>query len=214
MKKYGIRSNYRKIYEQHYGIIPKDENGRCYEIHHIDGNRSNNNITNLKAVSIKEHYDIHYAQKDWGACFRISQRLKLSPKEKSFISSQCQKKRLLNGTHPWLNGEPSRQRELKKIIEGTHPFIQSGFASKREFKKVREGRHPFVGGKIQSKSNQQRLKNKTHHLLGHNYNRIRLDNGTHPSQLKWICTHCNIKGKGKGNLIRYHEDNCKKISKL
>jgi len=54
-------TNYRKIYEQYYGPIPRDEQGRSYEIHHIDGNHSNNDPTNLKCVSIQEHYDIHYS---------------------------------------------------------------------------------------------------------------------------------------------------------
>ena len=53
--------NYRKIYEDHYGQIPLDEEGRSYDIHHIDGNHNNNDISNLKAVTIQEHYDIHYA---------------------------------------------------------------------------------------------------------------------------------------------------------
>ena len=39
--------NYRKIWEQHFGPIPRDQDGRSYEIHHIDGNRSNNNIEKL-----------------------------------------------------------------------------------------------------------------------------------------------------------------------
>lgn len=39
---------YRKIYENHFGPIPKDKDGRSYEIHHIDGNRKNNEISNLK----------------------------------------------------------------------------------------------------------------------------------------------------------------------
>lgn len=50
---------YRKIYESHYGPIPIDETGRTYEIHHIDGNSENNDISNLKCVSIQEHYNIH-----------------------------------------------------------------------------------------------------------------------------------------------------------
>ena len=45
-------NKYRKIYENHYGTIPKDENGRSYEIHHIDVNHSNNDLHNLKLVSI------------------------------------------------------------------------------------------------------------------------------------------------------------------
>jgi hypothetical protein len=35
---YCTTNNYRKIYENHNGIIPKDSDGRTYEIHHIDGN--------------------------------------------------------------------------------------------------------------------------------------------------------------------------------
>ena len=57
-------NKYRKIYESHNGPIPKEDNGRSYEIHHIDGNHFNNDPSNLKAVSIQEHYDIHYSQGD------------------------------------------------------------------------------------------------------------------------------------------------------
>ena len=45
MAKYETKKH-RKIYEQYHGIkIPKD-----MEIHHIDGNHSNNDINNLKLV--------------------------------------------------------------------------------------------------------------------------------------------------------------------
>jgi hypothetical protein len=57
-------SIYRKIYEQNFGPIPKEPNGRTYEIHHIDGNHNNNDPTNLSAMTIQEHYDIHYSQGD------------------------------------------------------------------------------------------------------------------------------------------------------
>ncbi len=46
--------NYRKIYENQYGKIPKG-----YHIHHIDGNPFNNEISNLKCVSPEEHSEIH-----------------------------------------------------------------------------------------------------------------------------------------------------------
>jgi hypothetical protein len=52
---------FRKIYEDYFGPIPKDSDGRSYDIHHIDGDHSNNHPSNLKAVTIQEHYDIHYA---------------------------------------------------------------------------------------------------------------------------------------------------------
>ena len=56
-------SDYRKIFMKTYGSIPKDKDGRSYEIHHIDGNNSNNSPENLKAVSIEEHYYIHLDRK-------------------------------------------------------------------------------------------------------------------------------------------------------
>lgn len=37
-------SIYRRLYEQAHGPIPKDKQGRSYEIHHIDGNRKNNPV--------------------------------------------------------------------------------------------------------------------------------------------------------------------------
>jgi len=62
---------YRKIYEQHHGPIPVESDGRTYEIHHIDGDHNNNDPGNLKAVTVKEHYNIHYAQGDYNACVNV-----------------------------------------------------------------------------------------------------------------------------------------------
>ena len=97
-------TKYRRIYEQHNGPIPKEENGRSYEIHHIDGNHSNNNPTNLKCVTLREHFDLHYSQKDHGACWKMSKRMKLSSLEISELASMHNKQRVENGTHPFLNG--------------------------------------------------------------------------------------------------------------
>ena len=72
---YCTTTNYRKIYENHNGLIPKEVNGRTYEIHHIDGNHSNNSPSNLIAVTIQEHYEIHYNQHDWNACKMIKLRM-------------------------------------------------------------------------------------------------------------------------------------------
>ena len=92
-------NKYRRIYENHFGPIPKDEDGRSYEIHHIDGNHSNNDPINLKCVTIQEHYDIHYSQGDWNACFIMAARIDLSPNKKSDLSSRAAKKRVENRTH-------------------------------------------------------------------------------------------------------------------
>lgn len=74
--------DYRKLYEEIHGIIPIDDHGRSFEIHHIDGNHNNNSIVNLIAVSIEEHYNIHYKQGDYNACSLICKRMNLTEKEK------------------------------------------------------------------------------------------------------------------------------------
>lgn len=53
-------SIYRKIYEQHFGPIPKDELGRSYHIHHKDGNPFNNDPSNLEALSCVDHQHEHF----------------------------------------------------------------------------------------------------------------------------------------------------------
>ena len=45
---------HRLIYEDHHGPIPKG-----MQIHHIDGDTTNNDISNLEMVSISEHNQIH-----------------------------------------------------------------------------------------------------------------------------------------------------------
>lgn len=67
--------NYRKLYKSVFGEIPKDDLGRSYEIHHIDGNHNNNSIENLLCVSIEEHYNIHLSQGDFAAANLIAERI-------------------------------------------------------------------------------------------------------------------------------------------
>ena len=154
-----MKINYRKIYEQHYGKIPKDENGRSYQIHHIDGNRENNDISNLKCVSIKEHYDIHYSQKDWGACYLIGRKMKIPVSELSELVRQQQYVRIANGTHNFL-GKNNPVHE-----------------------KVKDGTHNFLGGEICRKSNSDRINAGTHNFLGENNpSHERVKNGTHNFQ--------------------------------
>lgn len=86
-------NNYRKIWEHFNGPIPKDEEGRSYEIHHIDGNHSNNHIDNLQCVSIQEHYDIHFRQNDTYACLRISQKMKMSSESISELATRLNNER-------------------------------------------------------------------------------------------------------------------------
>lgn len=129
-------NKYRKIYENHYGPIPVDNDGRKYDIHHIDGDRNNNNPENLKAVSIKEHYAIHYKQGDYGACHKIKRRLSLSPEELSNLASLHNKFRweILGNKHPLLVDNKER------VANGTHNFL----GSKMNQKRISEGTHNWL----------------------------------------------------------------------
>lgn len=107
---------YRKIYQQHYGEIPTDELGRSYHIHHKDGNHFNNHHSNLQAVSLQEHYEIHLREGNLWAALRLAQRLGMSQEQISDLS---------------------RQTQLKRISEGTHPFQVPGICSKGGKKGIR-----------------------------------------------------------------------------
>jgi hypothetical protein len=159
---------YRSLWKEHYGSIPKDENGISYEIHHIDGNSANNDIMNLKCVSIEEHYDIHFQQKDWGACFIIAKRMKLTKEKISDLASKagkiCAEKQLKNGKHNFLNddirtkaiqnsfyrtehGKEIRLEKNKKMYdEKTNKFYDKDFCKERTRKIILNGTHNLING--------------------------------------------------------------------
>lgn len=125
-------TNYRKIYEQYYGFIPVDETGRTFEIHHIDGNRANNVIENLKAVSIKEHYEIHHKNGDYAACWGIASRLGINTEEKSKLISQHQKKLVAEGRHHFLDKEKqSRWGKIAASSGKTPKFTKDNIFQKK-----------------------------------------------------------------------------------
>ncbi len=135
--------NYRKIYEEAYGQIPVDSNGRTYDIHHIDGNRENNCPSNLKAVSIREHYDIHYAQGDFGACMKIKRDMKLTKDQMSLLASQNNAKRVKEGSHNFLGGEIAKKTQNRLVTEGTHHWLTGEAQRISTNRRLKEGTHPF-----------------------------------------------------------------------
>jgi len=180
-------SNYRKIYESHFGPIPKDETGKKYDIHHKDGNKKNNDPANLLCVSVQEHYDIHYSQGDYGACYLLARRMKLSKEELSAIAAKNNENRIATGEHNFLGGEIARVFSRKRVSEGTHHFLDGQKARER---------------------NLTRIKNNNHHLVGGAHQQKQLENGTHPSQIKKTCEHCS-RTFSSGMFGRYHGDKCK-----
>lgn len=200
--------NYRKIYESHFGPIPKDSQGRSLEIHHIDGDHSNNNIGNLQLVTIEEHFKIHYDQGDWNACLRMSYRMKLSPDEKSALAKNNAHKRVKDGTHHWVG--PQHNQSLVK--RGIHPFLDREAARQRNLQRISENRHNLVG---ESNPVHRLIANGQHHFQTDNPSKKMIANGTHhfltnhPNKVQMTCPHCNKTG-GATNMKRYHFDNCKK----
>jgi len=231
-------NKYRKIYENHYGNIPRDREGRSYEIHHIDGNHSNNDPTNLTALTLTEHYEIHFKQGDYFACMLMqAQRMNSTPAERSAVSKLNALSQLKNGTHvSQIPGgmDNLRQSTLNRIKDGTHLFLNSDFHRDNNAKRVAAGTHHFLDPKFRkhiNDTNKNRLNDGTHlfknpiwqaekakktvesgkhNFLGGDLQRNRVKNGTHPSQIQWTCIHCNVSGKGKGNFTRYHGNNCAK----
>lgn len=196
--------NYRKIYEHYYGKIPYDENGRRYEIHHIDGNPNNNDISNLKCVSVQEHYDIHFKQKDWGACLLIARSLKISPEEKRQLAKFAAEKRLADGTHNFLNKDSNENR----VKAGTHNFLGGEIGGETSRKRVAEGTHIFLGGVVQ----RQQILDGKNKLVGGQLQKDSakklLAEGNHHSQKIHICEWCHKEILGNG-FYRYHGDRCK-----
>ena len=54
---FGQRINYRKICQEYYGYTDEEMTGM--DVHHIDGNRQNNDPANLQLLTPEEHAAIH-----------------------------------------------------------------------------------------------------------------------------------------------------------
>lgn len=194
--------NYRKTYESHYGPIGKDASGRSLEVHHIDGNHNNCDISNLKLVTIQEHYDIHYAQGDYGACLIMAYRMNLSAEESSALSRAIQKRRIDDGTHNLLG--PSHNQQL--IDAGVHVFLDGEAARQRNLKRVANGTHNLLKQADGSSQASNRVKAGNHHFVTNNPVNKLLANGTHASKIKLSCIFCR-KQCSKNNFNKQH-NNC------
>ena len=167
--------NHRLIYEQHYGPIPKDEFGRTYEVHHIDRNHSNNDPKNLIAVTIQEHYDIHYSQGDYGACQVISIRMETSPEEISKLAKLAMDKRVADKTNHHLREDyKAKIKEVHdlRVQNGTHHTLTkewSEYRSEHNRKLIEEGTHVFVKNNPRKDPSQKhKFTGKNHHRFDHN----------------------------------------------
>lgn len=210
-------SDYRRIYKNHNGEIPKDKFGRSFDIHHKDGDPSNNSIENLVAVSLQEHYDIHFSQKNYVACHAISLRLDINPEEYNKIHQ--------------LSGQQRRGIPRPDIIGDNNPMRNPLIAKKvSEYQKnkpkdLQHCNSMSISAKKRAQNKMQclhcgKLINDVNYNRWHGNNCLQNPNNTiranvtnftndNPSKRKITCNHCGII-TGLGNHSRWHGNNCKK----
>jgi hypothetical protein len=97
---------HRKVWEDFYGEIPKG-----FTIHHKDGNKLNNDITNLVLISNVEHSRMHARINKLG-----HNRKGVSPTNKTSISLQKQIRELR------LKGY--KLKDIQKITKLSYPSVQ------------------------------------------------------------------------------------------
>lgn len=121
--------NYVKIWEECNGQRLPDN----MEIHHIDGNRSNNSPTNLLAVTINEHLEIHTKQQDYGAVQAILLRINRTEEQNEMLricASKHQRELLEKGEHNFQRISKNRRSEISRQVgiltrdqnKGLHKF--------------------------------------------------------------------------------------------
>jgi len=119
--------SYRAIWEEAFGPIPREADGRSYEIHHINGDHHDNRLENLECLTIQQHFDRHIDMGDpFGAMF-IAQRIGKTPQELRALQlgakrkpetcrriSEAKKKQFAHGLVPSFTGrthsETTKQR--------------------------------------------------------------------------------------------------------
>lgn len=162
--------DYRKLYESYYGPIPTDDLGRTYHIHHIDGDRTNNDISNLVAVSIENHYRIHKEQGDHAACLKLAKLLNISKEEIS---------------------HHARENQLNRVRKGTHTFTsEMAFARNQRWRESDDWH--LLGGEHQKRIAQERVKNGTHNFQDPEIMKSHREKIWAPR----TCPVCNREGRG------------------
>ena len=172
---YRNSKKYRKIWETFYGPIPSG-----FEIHHIDGNKHNNSLENLKCVSIQEHYDIHFKQGDLEACHAIGIRLNKKSKTGWRHSEETIAKLR----------KPKRSKENYKKTEEHKRKIGDAHRGKK-----RSPRPEEVKQKLRKPKSDEFKKRVSETMSG-------------VSKKVEQCPHCDKIG-GVNVMKRFHFDNCK-----
>ena len=102
------RALHRDIWVKEYGPIPKG----C-EIHHIDGDKQNNNINNLGLLSSSEHARLHGLHSVWAVSPRNINDVLPGARDKSHIARRQPENRIRNAErwktntkiHEWIKSQ-------------------------------------------------------------------------------------------------------------
>lgn len=79
--------NYRKFYQEQTEVeLPKD-----FDVHHIDGNRKNNDIMNLIALPSKLHHQYHFFQGSETEIKEIEFNINVNPQSYFYTINQLTK---------------------------------------------------------------------------------------------------------------------------
>lgn len=114
--------NYRRKWEIHH----KTKIPHGYEIHHIDGDHSNNHIDNLECLSVREHYERHLSQGD--ACVILfHERLNISEEER------VNNIKFTTGANNHMFGVQREDVTSRNIKSAGIKWYNNGFAEIRSF---------------------------------------------------------------------------------
>ncbi len=185
-------SEYHKVWREHHGEIPCDDSGRRLEIHHVDGDKENNDISNLLLVTIEEHYRIHEAQGDVGACVAILMRMNSTPEERKALAKLAHEK------NPEICRKAGLASYKSQKEKGTHLFHQSGFQRKVANDRVKNGTHPFQRRPDGTSLAMDQVKNGTNTFASER----------NPNNTMISCVNCK-KEVCLPIFYRNHEHNCK-----
>jgi len=121
-------------------------------------------------------------------------------------NGEVNRKRVANGTHPWLgekHGKHQTQKNLKMVADGTHPFLGGDMQRAAQLKLVADGTHHLLDGKMQRAAQLKLVADRTHPWLDKEKQRQtrlkQVADGTHPflgernpNKKKWRCSETNI----------------------
>jgi hypothetical protein len=222
--------NYRKLWMKQNGPIPVDEQGRSYEIHHIDGNRKNNCLENLLCLSIEDHYKLHYAKGEYFAANLIAQRMEkpAEPIQKWDVSDKrraAMRESKLGDKNPMK--DPAVRKKVSEALKGRKksPEAEAKRLKSREgFKHSEESKQKIQTALKGKAKTEEHKKQMSKSKLGHKRSQesinkqIEKRKGIPLSEevkqkmrkpkSKLTCPHCQQVG-GSSQMKRWHFENCK-----